>query len=130
MISWIINSYGWKSELAKLVSLAKEKAARLYSYLTKRTYRENISAFTLFQEIPYAEFYIDDDVNELSLELKKVHSIFKNGKYYQSSKFNKDWVPNKHAFNGNIILLIDPFVASAGSLFEGPSWGSRGSNNF
>jgi hypothetical protein len=39
----------------------------LFSCLTKRTYNENASAFTLFQEIPYAEFYIDDDINELPL---------------------------------------------------------------
>ena len=31
--------------------------------------------------------------------------------------FNKEWLPNKSAFKGNLILLIDPFVASAGSLF-------------
>lgn len=89
----------------------------LYSYLTKRTFKENTSAFTLFQEIPYAEFYIDDDINELPLELKEEYSIFKDGKYYQNSTFNKDWIPNQNAFQGNIILLIDPFVASAGSLF-------------
>jgi hypothetical protein len=89
----------------------------LYSYLTQRDYRENTSAFTLFQDIPFSELYIDDDINELPIELKKEHSIFKNGRYYQNSSFNKDWIPNQNAFQDNLVLLVDPFVASAGSLF-------------
>lgn len=89
----------------------------LYSYLTKRNYKENISAFTIFQEIPYPNFYADDDINELPNDLKKEHSIFKDGKYFQNESFNEIWEPNENAFQGNIILLIDPFVASAGSLF-------------
>lgn len=89
----------------------------LYSYLTKRTFKENTSANTLFQDIPFPELYIDDDIDELPIELKKEHSIFKNGKYYQNSTFNKEWPPNQNSFKGNLVLLIDPFVASAGSLF-------------
>ncbi len=89
----------------------------LYSYLTQRTFKENTSAFTLFQDIPFADLYIDDDIEELPTELKEEHSIFKDGKYYQNSKFNKDWLPNKNTFKGNLVLLIDPYVASAGSLF-------------
>ncbi|WP_298417033.1 S41 family peptidase [uncultured Kordia sp.] len=89
----------------------------LYSYLTKRTFRENTSAFTLFQKIPNKEYYIDDDIQELAEELEEEHSILKAGKYYQNTTFNKVWNPTKNAFYGNIIVLIDPFVASAGSLF-------------
>ncbi len=89
----------------------------LYSYLTQRTFKENTSAYTLFQDIPFAELYADDDIDELSTDLKEEHSIYKDGKYYQNSMFNKEWLPNKSAFKGNLILLIDPFVASAGSLF-------------
>jgi len=89
----------------------------LYSYLTQRNFRENTSAFTLFQDIPFTEYYVDDDIDELPLELKEEHSIYKNGKYYQNKTFNPIWQPNKNAFNGNLVLLVDPFVASAGSLF-------------
>lgn len=89
----------------------------LYSYLTSRDFRENKSAFTIFQEIPFPECYMDDDIDELSKELKEEHSIQKDGRYYQNGSFNEIWRPNKNAFHGNIILLVDPFVASAGSLF-------------
>jgi C-terminal processing protease CtpA/Prc len=89
----------------------------LYSYLTQRNFKENVSAFDLFQKIPYPEYYMDNNIDELTKELKEEHSIFKNGKYYQNSAFNRDWTPNQNAFQGNLILLVDPFVASASSLF-------------
>jgi len=89
----------------------------LYSYLTQRTFRENTSAFTIFQEIPFPEYYIDDDIDELPKELKEEHSILKNRKYYQNASFNPIRTPKPNTFEGHLIVLIDPFVASAGSLF-------------
>ncbi len=89
----------------------------LYSYLTKRDFKENTIAYTLFQKIPNQEYYVYDDIEELTIELKEEHSILMDGKYYQNASFNKVWKPNKNAFEGTIIVLIDPFVASAGSLF-------------
>lgn len=89
----------------------------LYSYLTQREFKENTSAFTVFQEIPFKEYYVYDDVEELTNDLKKEHSILKEDKYYQNDTFNKVWKPKANAFQGTIILLIDPYVASAGSLF-------------
>ena len=89
----------------------------LNSYLTQRPFRENTSAFTIFQDIPFDELYMDDDKDELPIELKAEHNIFKDGKYNQNANFNKDWLPNPNAFKGNLVVLIDPFVASAASLF-------------
>lgn len=89
----------------------------LYSYLTQRSFRENIEAFTLFNQIPFKEYYIYDDIKELEDELKDEHNILRNGKYYQNYAYNKYWQPNNNAFKGEIILLIDPYVASAASLF-------------
>ena len=89
----------------------------LYSYLTQREFRENKSAFTLFQDIPFSEYYVFDDAEELNKDLKQEHSIYKNKRYYQNDSFNKTWKPKPNAFTGNMILLIDPYVASAGSLF-------------
>jgi len=66
----------------------------LFSYLTKRNFRENNSAFTLFQEIPFPQYYIDDDIETLPIELKEEHSVFKNGKYFQDATYNKIWEPN------------------------------------
>ncbi len=89
----------------------------LYSYLTSRNFRENTSAYTLFQNIPFSEYYIDDDIDQLPIDLKKEHSIFKDDRYYQNTTNNKQWAPKTNAFQGDLIVLIDPFVASAGSLF-------------
>ncbi|HAD97043.1 MAG TPA: peptidase [Cryomorphaceae bacterium] len=89
----------------------------LYSYLTQREFRENTTAYTLFQEIPFQEYYVYDDVEELTSDLKREHSILKGGKYYQNDTFNEIWKPQAKAFQGTIVLLIDPYVASAGSLF-------------
>ena len=89
----------------------------LYSYLTQRTFQENISAYTLFQEIPFQEHYIYDDVEGLTNFFKEIYTAFKDDKFYQNKASNKVWYPKQNAFQGNIILLIDPYVASAGSLF-------------
>ncbi|WP_109098540.1 S41 family peptidase [Aquimarina sp. AU58] len=89
----------------------------LYSYLTDRSFRENTTAHTLFQEVPFPNYYLDDDIDELAKELKEEHSIFKDGNYYQNATFNPAWQPKPNAFTGDLVLLIDPPVASAGSLF-------------
>ncbi|QES93791.1 peptidase [Empedobacter brevis] len=92
----------------------------LYSYLTQRNFKENLSAFTLFNTVPLPHYFEEEEENEirdLEKELAEEHNIFKNGSYYQNPVFNTVWQPNPHAFQGNIYLLISPFVASAGSLF-------------
>ncbi|WP_341902821.1 S41 family peptidase [Fluviicola taffensis] len=92
----------------------------LYSYLTKRNFRENVSAFTLFHTVPLKKFYVEeetDEIKDLEEELKEEHSILKDGKYYQNEKFNQYWTPKPNAYSGKVYLLVSPFVASAGSLF-------------
>lgn len=92
----------------------------LYSYLTKRNFRENVSAFTLFNSVPLKKYFVEeekDEIQDLEKELKEEHSILKDGKYFQNDTFNKIWQPNANAFQGKVYLLISPFVASAGSLF-------------
>lgn len=92
----------------------------LYSYITKRNFRENLSAFTLFNTVPLQQYYFEeysDEIKDLEEQLKEEHSELKDGKYYQNDTFNKVWQPNVNAFQGKTYLLIDPFVGSAGSLF-------------
>jgi len=92
----------------------------LYSYLTKRNFRENQSAYTLFNKVPLRKYYWEEEkgeIKELEEELKDEHGVLKNGKYYQHEKNNPVWIPKPNAFSGKIYLLISPFVASAGSLF-------------
>lgn len=92
----------------------------LYSYLTKRDFRENRSAFTLFNIVPLKKFYVEeeaDEINDLEKDLKDEHAVLKNKKYYQNEQFNPIWTPKPNAYSGKIYLLVSPFVASAGSLF-------------
>ncbi len=92
----------------------------LYSYLTRRNFKENRTAYTVFNEVPFKKYFIEEEKGEipdLEKELKEEHNVLVNGKYYQNQKFNPFWKPNKNAFKGKIYLLIDPSVASAGSLF-------------
>ena len=92
----------------------------LYSYLTQRNFRENKTAFTIFNRVPYPRYFAPDYFGEkwsLRRELKDEHNHLIDGKYYQDSTYNLVWKPNKNAYKGRVILLIDPFVASAASLF-------------
>ncbi|MDF3027558.1 MAG: peptidase [Fluviicola sp.] len=92
----------------------------LYSYLTKRNFRENRSAFTLFNKVPLKKYYFEEEENEirdLEKDLQEEHSVLRNRKYYQNEKANPVWTPKPNAYSGKIYLLVSPFVASAGSLF-------------
>lgn len=92
----------------------------LYSYLTQRDFRENKSAFAIFNEIPLKQYYFEeepDEIKDLEKELKEENNILREGKYFLDPKFNPVWHSNKNTFTGKIYLLVSPFVASAGSLF-------------
>lgn len=92
----------------------------LFSYLATQKYKENKTAFTLFQQVPLKQYYVAEDstdISELEKDLKEEHNIFKNGRYYQSPRFNPFWSPKPNAFRGNLYMLTGPAVASAGSLF-------------
>ncbi|TSJ41597.1 S41 family peptidase [Fluviicola chungangensis] len=94
----------------------------LYSYLTKRNFRENRSAFTLFNSVPFKQFYVEeetDEIADLEKDLKSEHNIRKNNRFYQNEQLNPVWIPKTNAFTGKLYLLVSPFVASAGSLFAG-----------
>jgi len=88
----------------------------LTTYLSNRSVKENIGAYTLFNKVPYPELYKGSIPNTEDF-LSEYVTEFKEGKYYQNPKFNPHWQPNENSFQGNIILLIDPFVASAASHF-------------
>ena len=98
-----------------------------YEYLTKRKFSENKSAWVSFQKIPYLR-YIKTKVPSFLRPLgvlkynkyfRKEFPIEKNGEFYQSSSSEDHKIrkPNKNTFTGNIYLLINPEVASAGSNF-------------
>ncbi|WBX77985.1 S41 family peptidase [Tenacibaculum ovolyticum] len=89
----------------------------LTTYLSNRIVKENVSAYTIFNKIPYPEFY-KGSIKQSEDFLLDYVTEFNNGKYYQNQKFNPEWKPNKNRFQKNFILLIDPFVASAASHFS------------
>src|SRR5690606_18381478 len=37
----------------------------LYSYLTKRNFRENVSAFTLFNSVPLKQYFVEEEKDEI-----------------------------------------------------------------
>lgn len=92
----------------------------LYSYLTERDFRENTSAFTLFNTVPLKQYFVEeeaDEIRDLEEMLQAEHPHLRDGKYYQSDSLNPVWKPNPKAFRGKVYLLTSPLVASAGSLF-------------
>ncbi|MBS0030078.1 S41 family peptidase [Chitinophaga sp. 22321] len=90
-----------------------------FSYLAYQPFKENASAFTLFQRVPYRQYCTDDtaDVRDLEENLLDEHNRFREGKYYQNPDYCRFWQPDSLAFRGNLYLLVDPAVASAASLF-------------
>lgn len=98
-----------------------------YSYLTQREFQENTQAWISFRKIPYLKYTYTKiprflrpfGVGRYNRPFRRNFPVENNGKFYQDStnvdqKIRK---PNKHAFTGNVYLLISPRVASAGSLF-------------
>jgi hypothetical protein len=75
----------------------------LTSYLSNRSVKENIGAYTLFNKIPYPEFYKGSIQNAEEFLFDYV-SDFRDGKYYQNSKFNPIWKPNKNNYKGDFIF--------------------------
>lgn len=88
----------------------------LTTYLSTRDVKENVQAYTLFNKIPFPKYYSGNQQDE-EVFLADYMSEFTNGKYFQNPKYNPVWKPDKNSFKGSIILLIDPFVASAASHF-------------
>ncbi|MDF2191684.1 S41 family peptidase [Paraflavitalea sp. CAU 1676] len=91
-----------------------------FSYLARHPFKENREAYTLFQQVPFKQYYYTDDsteVADLEANFREEHNQLRGGKYYQDPAFNKIWQPDSLAFQGKVYLLISPAVASAASLF-------------
>ncbi len=97
-----------------------------FSYLAKKPFRENASAYVNFQKIPFAEYLVyeetepqkkQEEKKDYEDELKEEFPKLDKGKYIQNEKFNPLLQPDKNSFKGQIYLLISPRIASAGSLF-------------
>ena len=97
-----------------------------FSYLASRPFQENKSAFVSFNKIPewkyvaYHAFFLKRWIAKgvYQRQLKKEFSVEKDGKYYQGKdEDNTPRMPNPLAFKGQIYLLINPPIASAGSMF-------------
>ncbi|MCV2487302.1 S41 family peptidase [Flavobacterium sp. SH_e] len=97
-----------------------------FSYLTKKAYRENASAYVNFQKIPFPNYFVyeetdakrqQEELKDFEDELIEEFTKLEKGKYYQDEKFNPLLQPNQNRFKGQIYMLISPRIASAGSLF-------------
>ncbi|KAA2240158.1 peptidase S41 [Chitinophaga agrisoli] len=91
-----------------------------FSYLAYQPFKENKEAYTIFQRLPFKQYYLAEDssdIPDLESNFLEEHSQLADGKYYQQPSFNPAWQPDKHAFRGKAYLLVGPRVASAASLF-------------
>ena len=91
-----------------------------FSYLAHQPFRENKTAFTLFQKVPLPQYYREEEKGErtqLETELSREFTHHQQERYYQAARYNPLWQPSPLAFRGKLYLLISPAVASAGSLF-------------
>ncbi len=93
----------------------------LYSYLARRSFRENKRAYTIFRNVPFPAYFVEETMGErqeLEHELRTEHyARAQQGKYFLRRKENPRWLPNPNRFRGKLVLLIGPQTASAGSLF-------------
>lgn len=96
-----------------------------FSYLAHNPFRENRSAFVLFQKFPYWQ-YLKTDYRGLrrwwaklssQRELRQEFTFYMNGRYYQREQANKPYQPNPLRTDKQVYLLVDNRVASAASMF-------------
>jgi hypothetical protein len=93
-------------------------------YLTDQPFRENTLAYTIFDEVPYEQYFWgittaakmgSQDIVEGKKFLKGYFPALVNGRNLQDPKHNPLYHPKSPAFKGHLYMLIDEGVASAGS---------------
>lgn len=98
-----------------------------FSYLASRPFQENKSAYITFAKIPdwkyvdYKAFFLKRWIAKgvFQRQLRKQFPIKKDGLFYSSkNEDNTPRLPSPLAFNDQIYLLINPPIASAGSMFS------------
>ncbi|MGL4629968.1 MAG: S41 family peptidase [Leadbetterella sp.] len=96
----------------------------VFKYLTDKVFFEHKSAYSIFKQIPYLQYffgtntnnkYTEAETNEMQSFLNTFLSDEKDGKYYELQ--NPPYEPKKPLFKGEVYLLIDENVASAASHF-------------
>jgi hypothetical protein len=101
----------------------------LFSYLARHRYRENRGAFTIFRQVPYPAYFVEDSLGEkaeLEQQLRAEYGPARRGRHWLRNAENPRWQPNARAFRGQVYLLVGPAVASAGSLFASLVRSQRG----
>lgn len=93
-------------------------------YLTDKTFKENNLAYTIFDGLPYEQyFWGTSTASRISAQeliegkkmLKDYFPLLQNGRNIQNEKYNPVYHPKSPAFNGRLYLLIDENTASAAS---------------
>ncbi|MCJ7935716.1 MAG: S41 family peptidase [Chryseobacterium sp.] len=97
---------------------------KVFSYLTQRPFRDSHYAYTQFNETPLKEklvitpLFISNGVTDgsgVDGYLKQLYPKEIQGKFYWADDKNPLILPNQKTFAGQLYLLIDENVASAGS---------------
>jgi len=97
---------------------------KVFTYLTERPFRDSHYAYTKFNEIPLKEklvitpFLLANGVKDghgVDIYLKQMYPRAVQEKYYWADDKNPLILPNEKTFKGQLYLLVDEHVASAGS---------------
>lgn len=97
-------------------------------YLTRQTFKENRVAYISFDPdcFPFRQYFwglemsapMDSSAFEMGISMLKARfPIYRNGKSLQNTKYNPEYGPKYPQFEGNVFMLINENVASAGSHF-------------
>ncbi|MCS3529344.1 S41 family peptidase [Chryseobacterium sp. JUb7] len=97
---------------------------KVFTYLTERPFRDSQYAYTKFNKIPLKEklvitpFLLSNGVKDgqgVDTYLKQIYPKSVQEKFYWADDKNVLILPNEKTFKGQLYLLIDENVASAGS---------------
>ena len=93
-------------------------------YLTDSAFKENSLAYTIFDEVPYGQYFWGISTAEKmdsmarsagKMLLKDYFPALQNGRNIQAAKYNPVYQPKSPAYKGKLYLLIDEEVGSAAS---------------
>lgn len=99
---------------------------KVFTYLTKQSFRENAGAYILFSKLPYPQYFkqeSEDNENRKRIiqsqndYFQDVFSVKQGNLFFQHPDFNPPYQPDSNRFSGKLYLLINEHVGSAASHF-------------
>jgi hypothetical protein len=93
----------------------------LFSYLAKKAFNEFECVASKINRLPYSDFLDPDfasrEKTSLAEALQDEFNKKRNGYYYYADSLIEKWSPDKHRFNGQVIVITNAATVSAASYF-------------